>query len=154
MVRYVATLGDYDYTFSSLFYLYGSFDVEVQASGWIIAALGAHNEDYGFLIRKDFSGSMVSHLILREFITSANRHANPHHEHPINFKADSDVLGSNNNVVKVTSLPTTELYPWANGKPRRTMKFNRTTLQSEDESCWDWDGEGVAKGLVVVNEGA
>lgn len=32
------------------------------------------------------------------------------------------------------------------------MKLERTILQSEDEGRWDWDGEGAAKGLVVVNE--
>lgn len=61
-VRHVATIDDYDYTMSYSFYLDASFGVETQASGWIIAAPGAHNEDYGFLIRKDLSGGMVRHF--------------------------------------------------------------------------------------------
>lgn len=118
-VRNVCTVGNYDYQFTYQFYGDGSINVEVRASGYIQAAFYAHNEDYGYHIHDSLSGSM--------------------HDHVLNFKADFDILGTNNTMTTATNIPVSEIYPWSNGQPRNTMKLNRSTITSEDSSKLNWD---------------
>ncbi|KZL83511.1 copper amine oxidase [Colletotrichum incanum] len=131
-VRTVSTIADYDYVISYKFYTDGSIGVETEASGYIIAAHKAHNHDYGYSIHDHLSGSM--------------------HEHIINFKADFDVLGTCNTVQMVRNVPTTQVYPWSNGKPRNTMHLERTFLTNEDQGRWNWDDSIAQKQLIVVNQ--
>ncbi|KAF2726734.1 membrane copper amine oxidase [Polyplosphaeria fusca] len=132
-LRSVSTLGNYDYMFTYSFYLDGTINVEVRASGYILGAYYANNEDYGWRIHDSLSGSM--------------------HDHVLNFKADIDILGTANTVQLVSNTPTTEVYPWSQGKPRNTMKLTRRFIQSEDESRLNWDANGVTQ-VIVVNKNA
>jgi len=88
VVRSVASIGNYDYTFDYNFYLDGSIEVKVRASGYIQGAFYAHNENYGYHIHEALSGSL--------------------HTHAINFKADIDILGEKNTFEKISIVPTTE----------------------------------------------
>ncbi|EKG10001.1 Copper amine oxidase [Macrophomina phaseolina MS6] len=133
-VRTVSTIADYDYVISYKFYTDGSIGVEAEASGYIIAAHRAHNHDYGYSIHDHLSGSM--------------------HEHIINFKADFDVLGTQNTVQMVRNVPTTQVYPWSNGKARSTMRLERSFITNEDQGRWNWDDSTAQKQLVVVNQDA
>lgn len=62
--------------------------VSVRASGYIQSGYAAKNEEYGFNIHDNLSGSM--------------------HDHVLTFKADFDILGENNSLQKVEFVPTTE----------------------------------------------
>ena len=129
VVRYVATIGNYDYTFSYSFFLDGSIAVEVRASGYIQSAYFAANKDYGFQIHDTLSGSM--------------------HDHVINFKADFDILGTENSVELMSMVPTTTTYPWSKGKVRNTMKLERSFIETEDDGQLDWH---TPTQVLVVNE--
>jgi primary-amine oxidase len=75
VLRSVSTVGNYDYTIEYIFYLDGTLEVKVRASGFIFGSFFSHtNEDeYGHRIQEALSSSM--------------------HDHVINFKADMDVAG-------------------------------------------------------------
>ncbi|KAE9570048.1 hypothetical protein CGMCC3_g13897 [Colletotrichum fructicola] len=133
-VRTVSTIADYDYVISYKFYMDGSIGVETEASGYIIAAHRAHNQDYGYNIHDHLSGSM--------------------HEHVINFKADFDILGTRNTVRIVRNVPVKQVYPWSNGKMRSTMQLQRSFIINEDESRLNWDDSTAQKQLVIVNQDA
>ncbi|KEY64646.1 hypothetical protein S7711_02847 [Stachybotrys chartarum IBT 7711] len=121
-VRSVSTIGNYDYTFTYAFFMDGSMSVEVRASGYIQAAFYAHNEDYGFHIHDQLSGSM--------------------HDHVLNFKADIDVLGTANTIQMMDVVPHTTTYPWSNGRQVNTMRVNRTFIETEDEGKFNWSPSG------------
>lgn len=80
-VRWIATVGNYDYLFDYNFFYDGSFEISVRASGYISAAYFAGNEEYGFKVHDFLSGSL--------------------HDHVLNFKVDLDILGEQNSVQKV-----------------------------------------------------
>ncbi|CAI6089956.1 unnamed protein product [Clonostachys chloroleuca] len=129
VVRSISTIGNYDYMFSYSFFMDGSIAVEVRASGYIQAAFYAKNEDYGFHIHDQLSGSM--------------------HDHVLNFKADFDILGTNNTVEIMSQVPHTTTYPWSKGKMFNTMKLNRSFILNEDESRFNWSANSQSQVLVV-----
>ncbi|KAK0625529.1 copper amine oxidase [Bombardia bombarda] len=131
VVRFVSTVGNYDYTFSYSFFIDGSIAVEVRASGYIQSAYFANNQDYGFQIHDFLSGSM--------------------HDHVLNFKADFDILGTSNSVQLMSLVPTSKVYPWSRGQARNTMALERTFIESEDESRFDWS-PNTATQIIIVNE--
>lgn len=49
-LRSVSTVGNYDYTFTTRFYLDGSIEQEVRASGYIQSAYFAQNSEYGMRV--------------------------------------------------------------------------------------------------------
>lgn len=132
-MRNVCTAGNYDYMFSYSFYMDGSIHVEVRASGYILAAYWANNEDYGFTIHDSLSGSM--------------------HDHVLNFKLDMDVLGTANTLATTSFVPTTEVYPWSKGRPRNTMKVARDKITNEDQGKLMWTSND-ATSYAVVNSDA
>lgn len=89
VVRSVSTLGNYDYMFEYAFFHDGSIHVTVRASGYIAAAFWAANSDYGFHIHDTVSGSM--------------------HDHVLNYKLDLDIHGTQNSLMKLEVVPTTEM---------------------------------------------
>ncbi|KKA26891.1 hypothetical protein TD95_003263 [Thielaviopsis punctulata] len=128
--RTVSTVGNYDYMFSYTFSMDGSIAVEVRASGYIQSAYYAHNEDYGFKIHDNLSGSM--------------------HDHVLNFKADFDIHGRNNSIQLVTAVPATKYYPWSDG-PRNTMQTKKTFIDNEDHGRFNW-ADNAKTQVLVVNE--
>lgn len=118
----------YDYMFSYEFYLDGSIRVEVRASGYIQAAYYAHNGDYGYHIHDVLSGSM--------------------HDHVLNFKADFDILGTENTMQLTTVVPVSQTYPWSQ-TPRNTMMLQRQFIESEDDSRLLYDGNSATQYRVV-----
>lgn len=87
-LRSVTTVGNYDYQTTYEFRMDGSMTVSVRASGYIQSGYAAKNEEYGFNIHDNLSGSM--------------------HDHVLTFKADFDILGEKNSLQKVEFVPTTE----------------------------------------------
>ncbi|KAH7394285.1 putative copper amine oxidase [Pyrenochaeta sp. MPI-SDFR-AT-0127] len=128
-IRSISTIGNYDFITSYNFYLDGTMEVSVRASGYIQSAFFAANEDYGFKIHDNLSGSL--------------------HDHVLTFKADFDILGEKNSVQKVEFVPTTEEYIWNKGKKRNTMKVRRSFVSNEDESKINWAPNGAAMYSIV-----
>ncbi|KAH9915164.1 copper amine oxidase [Epithele typhae] len=131
VVRSVSTVGNYDYNFDYTFYLDGSIEVTVRASGYIQSTYYYGNEDYGYKIRSGLSGSMHDHCLL--------------------FKADIDILGTANSIANHTVVPVKEAYPWSHGVERSTMKLERSYLQTEDEGKIQWTANAQTM-LMVVNQ--
>ncbi|KAG9521807.1 putative membrane copper amine oxidase, partial [Aureobasidium melanogenum] len=132
-IRSVSTVGNYDYMFSYSFYMDGSINVEVRASGYIQSAYYANNEEYGYKIHDNLSGSM--------------------HDHVLNFKADFDIQGTNNTVAVVNQIPVSATYPWSKGKARNTMKLEKSYIETEDASRLFW-GANSATQYSVINKDA
>ncbi|CAI6339319.1 unnamed protein product [Periconia digitata] len=132
-VRAVYTIGNYDYMSTYQFSLDGSIEVAVRASGYISSAFYAQNEDYGFKIHDNLSGSL--------------------HDHVITFKADFDILGEANSLQKVAIVPTTETYKWSGNRTRNTMKAVKSFIENEDEGKINWSSNGGTI-YAVVNKDA
>jgi primary-amine oxidase len=111
----------------------GSMGVEVRASGYIQSAYFANNDEYGYKIHDNLSGSM--------------------HDHVLNFKADFDIQGTNNTVAVVNQVPVSTTYPWSNGKVRNTMKLEKSYIESEDQSRLFWGANGQTQ-YSVINKDA
>lgn len=135
VVRWVATVGNYDYFMDYVFSLDGTIEVKIRASGYIQAAHYANNEDYGYKIHDALSGSMVGHV-------STSSKSDCHllsvqHDHVINYKLDLDINGTANSFEKVDIVPFTTNYTWLK-EQRNTMKIQRSFLATEDEGKLNW----------------
>ncbi|KAF8454455.1 copper amine oxidase [Kalaharituber pfeilii] len=130
IVRSVASVDNYDYTFDYTFYIDGTIEIKVRASGYIQGAFYANNSDYGYQIHDALSGSF--------------------HTHVLTFKADLDILGEKNTLEKVAMIPTTEKYPWS-AAPRNTMKLVRSSIGNESQGRINWPMNG-AEMYVVLNK--
>lgn len=128
-IRSVSTVGNYDYMFSYTFSLDGSIGVEVRASGYIQSAYFANNEDFGYQIHDFLSGSM--------------------HDHVLNFKADFDILGTENTMQLTTNVPVTRSFPWSGNKTRNTMTLQRSLVENEDNSRMSWGDNGATQFRVI-----
>ncbi|BGP20022.1 hypothetical protein JCM10213_000596 [Rhodosporidiobolus nylandii] len=116
-MRSASTVGNYDYTTTYAFYLDGSLGVEVSASGYIQAAYYAENGDYGYHIHDGLAGSM--------------------HSHVLTWKADFDILGTQNTVGFHKVEAVQKKYDWSN-ITRSTMHLVRSELKNEDDSKLDF----------------
>lgn len=87
VVRTTSVVGNYDYTFDYIFYLDGSIEIKIRASGYIEGSFWAVNrsKEYGYRVHDQFSTSI--------------------HDHVLNFKADLDIAGTNNRIVRVGVEP-------------------------------------------------
>ncbi|KAH8774488.1 copper amine oxidase [Diaporthe sp. PMI_573] len=122
-IRSVSTVGNYDYTIDYIFYLDGAIEVKVRASGYIYGAFYANNpykneDEYGHRVHEALSSSL--------------------HDHVINFKADLDVAGSANDMVRLAVEPTTTSYPWDQPyvKERNTMHLKEYPVTHEAGMDW------------------
>ncbi|KAF2179308.1 amine oxidase catalytic domain-containing protein [Zopfia rhizophila CBS 207.26] len=132
-LRSISTIGNYDFLTSYNFFLDGSMEVSVRASGYIQSAFYAKNEEYGFKIHDQLSGSI--------------------HDHILTFKADFDILGEKNSLQKVEFVPKTEEYSWSKGKPRNTMKASKSFITNEADSKINWAPNSAAL-YSIVNKDA
>ncbi|KAJ3749653.1 copper amine oxidase [Lentinula detonsa] len=132
-VRSASTVGNYDYNFDYTFYLDGTIEIVVRASGYIQSAHYYGNDDYGYHIHSGLSGSM--------------------HDHVLTFKADIDILGTSNSFANHTVAPVTTTYPWSHGMERSTMKLFRSYIDNEDNSKLLWP-ENAHSMFMIVNKDA
>ena len=143
VVKSVSTVGNYDYTFEYMFYLDGTVEVKVRASGYIFTAfydaasltsdtsVTITEDEYGYKVRDVVSGSM--------------------HDHVINFKADLDIGSTANSLVRVDIEPTTKSYPWDGEleSPRNTMHL--ATVPITQEGGFDWPRNSGSMYIVHDN---
>ncbi|KAL4807301.1 copper amine oxidase [Aspergillus unguis] len=130
-LRTVSTIGNYDYMFSYNFHMDGTIGVEVRASGYIQSAYFANNQDFGYQIHDSLSGSM--------------------HDHVLNFKADFDILGTDNSIELTSVVPVQKTFAWNGNKTRNTMQLQRSIIESEDSSRLNWSFNGQTQ-IHVVNQ--
>jgi primary-amine oxidase len=122
VVRSVSTLSNYDYTVDYIFYLDGTIEVKVRASGYIFAAFWALNntkeDEYGYRVHDSAATSI--------------------HDHVLNFKADLDVAGTANTLVRVSIEPVSKEYPWDDKRtnPRNTMHLVEHSVEQETGLNW------------------
>lgn len=137
VVRFVSTVWNYDYTFDYMFYLDGTIEVKVRASGFIFGAFWTEsqvNEDeYGFRVHDAVSTSM--------------------HDHVINFKADLDIAGKENTMVRIGVEPFTKDYVWDDEKtsPRNTMHLVKRVVEKETGIDWPRNSGEL---FIVMNQNA
>lgn len=65
------------------------------------------------------------------------------HDHVINFKADMDVVGPNNTLMKVTVEPRAQLFPWSEGVTLPTMGLSRTPIEVECGLNWTANSQSM-----------
>lgn len=125
VVRSTSTVGNYDYAIDFIFYLDGTIEVKVRASGFIFAAFYRANktdidseDEYGHRIGEAVSSSI--------------------HDHVINFKADLDVAGPKNDMVRLALEPITKSYQWdqPDVKTRNTMHLVEYSVDEEVGLNW------------------
>ncbi|KAL2856687.1 copper amine oxidase [Aspergillus pseudoustus] len=130
-LRTVSTIGNYDYMFSYTFHMDGTIGVEVRASGYIQSAYYANNQDFGYQIHDSLSGSM--------------------HDHVLNFKADFDILGTDNTVELTSVVPVEKTFTWNGNKTRSTMHLKREMIETEDDGRLNWGFNGQTQ-IHVINQ--
>ncbi|KAG8157998.1 hypothetical protein KVR01_012270 [Diaporthe batatas] len=124
-VRSVSTVGNYDYTVDYVFYLDGAVEVKVRASGYIYGAFYAHNpslnrteDEYGHRVHDALQSSL--------------------HDHVISFKADLDVAGTANDMVRLAVEPTTASYPWDQPYVKQRNTMHLVEYPVTHEAGLDW----------------
>jgi primary-amine oxidase len=75
------------------------------------------------------------------------------HDHCLLFKADVDILGTQNSIANHTIVSVAESYPWSHGLVRNTMKLERSYITSENEGKINWSHNAQTM-LIVVNTDA
>ncbi|KAI1340899.1 copper amine oxidase [Xylariaceae sp. FL0016] len=128
-VRSIATVGNYDYLFDYAFHLDGSLEVTVRASGYLQSSFYYRDQGaWGPRIAAATQGSL--------------------HDHVITFKADFDILGTENSLqaTELRAAPTTQ--PWF----PELGTFEQLELAArnlETEQQFDWAANGQA--MYCVN---
>ncbi|KAH8100993.1 amine oxidase catalytic domain-containing protein, partial [Cristinia sonorae] len=117
-VRTVSTVGNYDYIFDYMFYLDGTMEVRVSASGYLQGAYWeAEQEGYGTRIHELAMGSL--------------------HDHVINFKVDLDIAGSDNSLVYTSTAQEQVEQPWFDDDWGQTViqqKISREVIPNENDA--------------------
>jgi len=92
-VRSISTVGNYDYLFDYMFYLDGTIEVRLSASGYLQGGYWEPEQvGYGNRIRQQSMGSL--------------------HDHVINYKVDLDILGTENSFLETTTSTEQRQMPW------------------------------------------
>jgi primary-amine oxidase len=142
IVRTVATVGNYDYTIDYTFYLDGTMEVKVRASGYIFGAyhqLETMRKDFSTYKRESASydyGYQIHDLVVSSM-----------HDHGLNFKADFDIAGTANTMYRVDVSPFHHRYPWEDIE-RSTMRLNHQPVEKETSLNWPFNSGAM---FVILN---
>ncbi|KAK3625708.1 hypothetical protein LTR22_023453 [Elasticomyces elasticus] len=136
-VRSVSTVGNYDYTIEYVFYMDGTLEVKVRASGFIFAAFYTANstkseDEYGHRIHDALSSSM--------------------HDHVLNFKADMDVAGPKNDMVRLAIEPITKNFPWDQPEQPKRNTMHLVEYPVVEETGMDWPKNSGEFYIIYSNE--
>ncbi|AOA62681.1 Lysyl oxidase [Komagataella phaffii CBS 7435] len=129
-VRFVATIGNYDYNFLYKFFLDGTLEVSVRAAGYIQAGYwnDQTSSDFGLKVHDVLSGSF--------------------HDHMLNYKVDLDIAGTKNRATQYVMKNVDVEYPWAPGVVYNTKKIAREVIEKEDFNGINWPENG--QGLLLI----
>ncbi|TCD63339.1 hypothetical protein EIP91_005658 [Steccherinum ochraceum] len=121
-VRTVSTVGNYDYLFDYMFYIDGTIEVRVSASGYLQGAYwDPTQEGYGTRIHDIAMGSL--------------------HDHVINFKVDLDIAGADNSLLFTSTAQEEVQRPWFDDDWGQTViqqKISRDYITNEDNAKIDF----------------
>jgi primary-amine oxidase len=133
VVRSVSTMGNYDYTIDYTFFLDGTIEVKVRASGYILGAFTNAGKENQFGYRVDKAAATAIH------------------DHVLNFKADFDLLGTSNTFFKVGVEPVEIEFGWDDERtrPRQTMHLVEEWFEKELGIDWPKNSGGM---FIVRNE--
>ncbi len=143
----MSTAGNYDYTVSFapyplirftlihpqidyIFYLDGSIEVKLRASGYIFGAF--HAEPRSHPLTRDDSTDEYGYRVHPAVHTSM-------HDHVVNFRADLDICGTSNTLVRTSIEPLQREYDWDKPEvqgPRNTMHMVHKTVPHETGLDW------------------
>ncbi|KAF8887254.1 copper amine oxidase [Gymnopilus junonius] len=105
-------------TFDYMFYLDGTIEVRLSASGYMQGGYWQPNKDpYGGRIHDVSMGNL--------------------HDHVINYKVDFDIAGTSNSLLKTTTQVETVTYPWLDddwGQDHIQQKIIREYITNEDDA--------------------
>lgn len=126
VVRWVSTVGNYDYIFDWVFHENGTLGIDAGATG-IEAVKGVQAKTMHDATAKDDTryGTLIDHNIVGTT-----------HQHIYNFRLDMDVDGINNKLVAMDP----EVKPNTAGGPRiSTMQVNQYDIDTEQQAAQKFD---------------
>ncbi|KAI1778702.1 membrane copper amine oxidase [Hypoxylon cercidicola] len=117
-VRFIATVGNYDYIFNYAFGLDGSLDISVRASGYLMSSYYYKDQGkFGPRIQQATQGSI--------------------HDHVITFKADFDIVNSANSLQKTELKAVPQTQPWfAEMGTFEQLELDSSLLKEEQQLNW------------------
>lgn len=131
-VRFVATVGNYDYMFTYAFGLDGSLEITVRASGYLMSSYYYKDQGrFGPRIQKATQGSI--------------------HDHIITFKADFDILNATNSLQRTELKAVEQTQPWFPELGTfEQLQLDTGMVQEEQQFNWAANHEVM---YTVVNSG-
>lgn len=126
VVRWISTVGNYDYIFDWVFHQNGTIGIDAGATG-IEAVKGVQAKTMHDATAKDDTryGTLIDHNIVGTT-----------HQHIYNFRLDLDVDGENNRLVALDP----EVKPNTAGGPRTsTMQINQYDISTEQQAAQKFD---------------
>ncbi|KIM38732.1 hypothetical protein M413DRAFT_447684 [Hebeloma cylindrosporum] len=134
-VRSTSTVGNYDYQFDYLFYLDGTVEVRVSASGYMQGGYWNPSQDgYGSRIRDTSMGNI--------------------HDHVINYKVDFDIAGTANSLLKTTTKQEEVYHPWLDddwGRNVLQQKLTKEYVTNENDALLKYP-LNFQGGYSIVNQ--
>ncbi|KAK0447703.1 copper amine oxidase [Armillaria borealis] len=144
-VRSIGTVGNYDYTRSSvthflivfdyMFQLDGSIEVRVSASGYLQGGYWDPKQNgYGGRIRETTMGNL--------------------HDHVINFKVDFDIGGIENSLLETTTNQEVVTQPWFDddwGQEVIQQKITKKIIENENDALLKYP-QNFQGGYSIINQ--
>ncbi|MFJ3456580.1 primary-amine oxidase [Scandinavium goeteborgense] len=126
VIRWISTVGNYDYIFDWVFHENGTIGIDAGATG-IEAVKGVQSKTMHDATAKDDTkyGTLIDHNIVGTT-----------HQHIYNFRLDLDVDGENNRLVAMDP----DVKPNTAGGPRTsTMQIDQHTIDTEQQAAQKFD---------------
>ncbi|KAI1081350.1 amine oxidase catalytic domain-containing protein [Whalleya microplaca] len=124
-LRSIATVGNYDYLFDYAFHVDGSLEVTVRASGYLQSSFYYPDQGkWGPRIQEATQGSL--------------------HDHVVTWKADFDILGTENNlqVTDLKAVPTTQPW-WPELGEFEQIELDIYNMKTEQQFNWQDNGQSM-----------
>ncbi|KXS22495.1 amine oxidase catalytic domain-containing protein [Gonapodya prolifera JEL478] len=135
-VRSIATMGNYDYTFDYIFWLDGTIEIKMSASGYMQGTWWTKDNE-------EFYGGRISEYSMGSL-----------HDHILNYKIDLDILGEKNDLLTVNIVTENVEKPWL--RPGETLvqkKYVRKTVTTENDSFFSTEkGSPDFTTVLVANK--
>ncbi|NIF31616.1 primary-amine oxidase [Enterobacter sp. Cy-643] len=126
VIRWISTVGNYDYIFDWVFHENGTIGIDAGATG-IEAVKGVKSKTMHDATAKEDTryGTLIDHNIVGTT-----------HQHIYNFRLDLDVDGENNSLTAIDPV----VKPNASGGPRTsTMQTNEYAIKNEQDAAQKFD---------------
>ncbi|KAM0809732.1 putative Primary-amine oxidase [Seiridium cardinale] len=124
-VRSIATVGNYDYLFDYAFHVDGSLEIIVRASGYLQSSFYYPDQGkWGPRIQEAVQGSL--------------------HDHVLTWKADFDILDTENSleVTEILAAPTEQPW-WPELGVFEQIELNSYNMETEQQFNWAGNGEAM-----------